>query len=125
MIEEDIDHNGNAGKSLIHSGDELVGVLRKGNQITGVVPQAQIDQIRAIEKSATAVGGAIGSIAGEGKNAPAKTAEEITDELRKKVEEIQKNRRRKRNDAVVLPGLFNCGSRGDKALFFTGRLKGN
>jgi hypothetical protein len=90
LIEEDIDENGVAGKLLMHSGDQVAGVLRKGNQITGVVPQAEIDEIIEAEKSGTAAGEAIGSIIGTGKNGPAKTTEEIAEDVKKKYEENRK-----------------------------------
>jgi hypothetical protein len=94
LSEYDIDENGVAGKLLLLSGNEVAGVLRKGQQITGVVPQQEIDEIKQMEQSGAEVGAAIGSgvllrpiIEG---NKDRKTSEEIGKDLSEKFEEVKK-----------------------------------
>ena len=92
LYESEFDENGVAGKLLIRNGDELVGVVRKGKEIVGILPREEIEEIKQVEKHGAEVGAAIGSAVGKGKDGRAKTPEEI---MKAVAEELEENKKRR------------------------------
>lgn len=90
LSEYDFDETGIARELVMRRGDQLVGIKRKGTEIIGLTPQAELDEMVRYGKMGGEAGAVIGGIGGEGKDGKTKTQDEITKELSGKIQELKK-----------------------------------